>query len=131
MHEHPHDAASWAEDCIAAIPAAKGVETATVDMCVHCMLVDVGPLQGPARNINRIMSNSKGVLRRVAATCQNIGPDTTFHHVHVPPSQDEPEDVKFTREMSVDEFAKESQMRRDCAIWIGVNGTRGGEQPCQ
>ena len=44
VHEHPHDAASWAEDCIVKILAMDGVDTAKVDMCALGMRVDTGPL---------------------------------------------------------------------------------------
>ena len=87
VHEHPHDAASWAEDCVKWIMALTDVETATVDMCVYGMRVDTGPVQGPARKRTIIMSNSNEVLTRVASVCPNVGKDKSLHHVHVPLEQ--------------------------------------------
>ena len=71
VHEHPQDADSWTEDSVTRIAAMKGVDMASVDMCVYGMRVDTGPLQGPARKRTCIMSNSREVLKRVASVCPN------------------------------------------------------------
>ena len=84
VHEHPHDAASWAEACVARILALDGVETAVVDMCAYGMIVDLGPLQGPAWKRSRIISNSHGVLKRIKISCPNLGDNVSKHHVPVP-----------------------------------------------
>ena len=87
VHEHPQDAASWAEDSVKEVMALAGVNMATVDMCVYGMRVDTGPVQGPARKRTILMSNSNEVLKRIASVCPNAGEDKTLHHTHVPLEQ--------------------------------------------
>lgn len=83
VHEHPHGALSWQEDCVKKVLMMEGVDTAVVDMCAYGMRVDTGKVQGPAKKRTRIMSNSKEVLKRIAIRCPNKQEDTTKHHVHV------------------------------------------------
>ena len=84
VHEHPYNAASWAEDSVTRIMAMDGVDAVAVDMCAYGMRVDTGQQQGPARKRTKIMSNSVEVLKRIAMQCPNMQEDVSKHHVHVP-----------------------------------------------
>ena len=61
-----------------------GVGVAVADMCAYGMPVDTGPVQGPARKMAKIMSNSDEVFKCVAISCPNLGDDQELHHFHVP-----------------------------------------------
>ena len=116
VHEHPCNATSWAEECVAKIAAMDGVDVATVDMCTYGMRVNVGPVQGPARKRTRIMSNSKEVLKRIASLCPNSGEDKSLHHVHVPLDQGRAKRCQvYPREFSrriCDGIAAEKRLRQ-------------------
>ena len=87
VHEHPAEATSWSRTSMCELAAHPEVGMAIVDMCVHGMKVDVGPVQGPARKRTRVFSNSHEVLKRIASQCPNDRPDKALHHVHVPLDQ--------------------------------------------
>ena len=84
VHEHPSEATSWCYPEVVELACHREVGLVTVDMCCHGMVVDTGPLQGPARKRTKVLSNSQEVLKRVEAHCLNGLPDKSFHHVHVP-----------------------------------------------
>ena len=84
VHEHPSEATSWCYSEVVELASHCEVGLATVDMCCHGMVVDTGPLQGPARKRTKVLSNSQEVLKRVEAHCPNGLRDKSLHHVHVP-----------------------------------------------
>ena len=84
VHEHPSEATSWYYSEVVELACHCEVGQTIVDMCCHGMVVDTGPLQGPARKRTKMLSNSQEVLKRVEAHCPNGLPDKSLHHVHVP-----------------------------------------------
>ena len=116
MHEHPNEARSWEEQCVAEIAAMDDVGMVMLDMCAFGMRVETGKLQGPARKRTRVMSNSFEVHKRLNVRCPNEAEDDTKHHTHVPLEQGRAKRCQvYPREFSrrvCEGIAAEKKLRR-------------------
>ena len=110
---------------------------AVADMCVMGMRADTGDLQGPARKVTKILSNSQEVLKRVAVSCPYKRPNTSKHHFHVPLESGRARrcqiyPVEFRRQVCKG-IAAEKRLRRVGMVWIhlvALGSKEDGRKAC-
>ena len=83
LHEHPAEATSWQEECIARILKKQGVIKVTGDQCMYGLQSSDGHRTGSARKRTGFMTNSACVAKQLERRCLNKFGYEVHHHIRL------------------------------------------------